>query len=1200
MPAADARGEAARVFISYSLQDGAQAAADLRERLLRENLSVWQDRIALQGDRDWWSQIEEALKSKPLQHLVLVVTPGALASKVVRDEIRLARQEGKTVSPVRGPGLGDFHSLPRWLGHVYDLDLPEHHTTLIRVLQGQSTQSRVAMMAPEPPGDFVARPAEFGALKQQLLDAKGDSVAITAALRGAGGYGKTTLAKALAYDPDVQDAYFDGILWVELGEKPDKLLSMISDLIEILSGARPGLENIIAAAARLGEALGKRRILLVIDDVWRAHDLRPFLQGGSNTTRLITTRNDRELPDQAVRRPVDKMRQGEALLLLSGGLPQDQVASLGAELAALAKRLGEWAQLLKIVNGVLRERVVKHRQPLRVAITSVNQRLTDKGLGDFDAKNEADRTKTIAHTIKVSLDELDRESQQRFGELGVFPEDVDVPLGVVARLWNETAGIDEYATEELLIELGALSLLQELELDRRTLRLHDNVRRFLREQAGDELSGHTQHLVRALRAGGDFAHDPDSRRYYYLYLPHHLHEAGDRDALHRLLLNPCWLQEKLAETGEPQSLVVDCEQYGTSNAHRLIGQTLRLTAGICVRDPEQLMPQLVCRLMGMNEASVDAFVAEARRSVRTPAILTSYPSLTPPGAERIRLEGHADFVSALCGLSDGRLVSGSWDFTIRVWDLKTGVECARLRGHRARVLALCPLHDGRLASGSDDKTIRLWDVKTGVENARLEGHSETVNALYVLPDGRLASGSDDHTIRLWDVATAMERAKLEGHTDAVLALCNMSGGRIASGSRDCTIRIWDAEAGIECGRLETHTDAIEALCELPGGKLAARSSDAIILWDIAATESVRLKDPAGAAVTLSLLQNGWLASGSWDQTICLWDANTASEVGRLGGHANQISALHAHRDGRLASGSWDTTIRIWDLGVVAAHEHLRAHGLATSALCVLPGEVVASGAWDNAICLWDARTGAEVARLDVPFGSVRALCALSDGRLASGFSDGTIRLWDSRNRIESARLKGHESSVQSLCRMPDGRLVSGSDDGTICVWDAGSSAQTRQFQAHKGAVYSLCALSTGLLASGGWDTTIRLWDLDAGTEIARLGGHAHAVMALCALPRGWLASGSHDGKIRLWDTEAAAEGVRLEHALSTVALCLLPDGRLASGSQDKIIRLWDIEGGKQTCHLELDAAVECLAVLPDGRLVAGDEMGRIHWLEIVD
>src|SRR6266481_4071173 len=111
----------ARTFISYSRKDGAEFATDLRERILREKLSVWQDIVALEGGRDWWSQIEDALKSKTLQHFVLVVTPAALASPVVRREIRLARQEGKTVCPVKGPGPGELGNLPRWLGQLYDL-----------------------------------------------------------------------------------------------------------------------------------------------------------------------------------------------------------------------------------------------------------------------------------------------------------------------------------------------------------------------------------------------------------------------------------------------------------------------------------------------------------------------------------------------------------------------------------------------------------------------------------------------------------------------------------------------------------------------------------------------------------------------------------------------------------------------------------------------------------------------------------------------------------------------------------------------------------------------------------------------------------------------------------------------------------------------------------------------------------------------
>jgi hypothetical protein len=99
--------KARRIFISYSRKDGAAFAAQLRRELEAKGFGIWQELVALEGGRDWPSQIEGALKSKSLQHLTLVVTQQALASPVVRREIRLARQEGKTFLPIKGPGLGD-------------------------------------------------------------------------------------------------------------------------------------------------------------------------------------------------------------------------------------------------------------------------------------------------------------------------------------------------------------------------------------------------------------------------------------------------------------------------------------------------------------------------------------------------------------------------------------------------------------------------------------------------------------------------------------------------------------------------------------------------------------------------------------------------------------------------------------------------------------------------------------------------------------------------------------------------------------------------------------------------------------------------------------------------------------------------------------------------------------------------------------
>jgi hypothetical protein len=415
--------EAGRTFISYSRKDGADFARDLRATLQKANLSVWQDLVALEGMQDWWSQIEEALRSRDLQHFILVVTPKALESAVGKQEIRLAGQEGKSVCPVKGPGIVGLSKLPRWLGHVYDLAIPQQKTALIAKLSREAEPRRVVMMAPELPVDFVPRPTEFDALKALLLDPEDESVAgITAALKGAGGYGKTTLAAALARDPDIQDAYFDGILWAELGEKPERLITTLSDLVTLLSGERPQLETINAAAAKLGETLSNRRILMVVDDVRRKEDLEPFLQGGRHCVRLVTTRIDSVLPPKALRQKLDAMRGSEALSLLSGGLPPDQTTRERASLMKLGSRLGEMPLLLKIVNGFLRNRV-SGREPLSVALAGANRRLDTKGPIAFDDRDETQRAHAVARAIGVSLDLLSELERERFGELGIFPED---------------------------------------------------------------------------------------------------------------------------------------------------------------------------------------------------------------------------------------------------------------------------------------------------------------------------------------------------------------------------------------------------------------------------------------------------------------------------------------------------------------------------------------------------------------------------------------------------------------------------------------------------------------------------------------------------------------------------------------------------------------------------------------------------------
>jgi ribosomal protein L39E len=280
-----------RIFISYARSDGEDFARQLRHRLTEEHkFAVWQDRTEMQVGEAWWQQIVAALSNEHIEYMVLVMTPAAMRSEMVRKEWRRARQEGVCVLPVIAkPGL-DFENLPLWMRavHFTDPGIDEQWTRFIGTLGSPCQQKRVPFMVEDLPEDFVARPNEFNELVGRLLNEKQDSaIAITAALRGAGGYGKTTLAKALCHNERIQEAFYDGILWVTLGEKPGDLTGRVGDLIEILSGERSGFEGSDAATSRLMELLADRHILIVIDDVWNIAHLKPFIQGGPKVLILI-------------------------------------------------------------------------------------------------------------------------------------------------------------------------------------------------------------------------------------------------------------------------------------------------------------------------------------------------------------------------------------------------------------------------------------------------------------------------------------------------------------------------------------------------------------------------------------------------------------------------------------------------------------------------------------------------------------------------------------------------------------------------------------------------------------------------------------------------------------------------------------------------------------------------------------------------
>ena len=675
-------GNQPRIFLSYARKDGETFARDLRQKLTDHGLSVWQDRTKMVGTKKWWAQIEEVLKT--VEYMVLVMTKGVLESDVVQREWQFARQEGRGVIPVFGSKDLDFVQMPRWMRaeHFVDTTHSEQWKRFLRTLEGPHQSIRVNYVEEKLPDNFVDRPKEFELLLKELVGPeRGEAVAITATLQGAGGFGKTTLACALCLHPMIKDTYFDGIHWITIGETPGDLTGRVLDLIERFSGQRPGFETIERAGDRLAELLANRTMLLVIDDVWDPTHLKPFLKGGSNCARLITTCNHEVIPPNTKSVIVDRMEIKEAVALLKNDLPEGHEE----QLTSLAKHLGHWPLLLNLIASVLRKEC-KRGESVSGAIAYIEEGLREEGLTAFDVNNVEGRNLVVEATINVSLRRLAVSSRERFEELSIFPEDTKIPIRVLEVYWEATGGLTSYQVNKTIWELFGFSLLLGLNRKEQYFQLHDVFRGYLRSKKKNDLRTLQNIFLDSWKGNKAWSTFPKTEPYIWHHLAWHLIEAGRREELENLLLDFSWLQAKL-ETTVPAALLKDFDHIQDNVVVEKVGGTVRLSAHILGQDTTQLPGQLVGRLKAVQQPEAQCFLEQVREKSNHPWLRPLQGSLIAPGGSLIRtLSGHRGGISAVAVTADGtRAISVSEDQTCKVWDL-----CTRGVVHRCDVSSDAP------------------------------------------------------------------------------------------------------------------------------------------------------------------------------------------------------------------------------------------------------------------------------------------------------------------------------------------------------------------------------------------------------------------------------------------------------------------------------------------------------------------------------
>ncbi|HVE58177.1 MAG TPA: caspase family protein [Pyrinomonadaceae bacterium] len=344
--------------------------------------------------------------------------------------------------------------------------------------------------------------------------------------------------------------------------------------------------------------------------------------------------------------------------------------------------------------------------------------------------------------------------------------------------------------------------------------------------------------------------------------------------------------------------------------------------------------------------------------------------------------------------------------------------------------------------------------------------------------------------------------------------------------------------------------------------------------------------------------NQWVASGSFDNTIKIWDFSTGRELRALTGHTGAVKTLACSKDGRLlASGSNDKTVRVWD---VESGNEIKSFtiqdGFVETIAFSGDGQKLAAGTSVNAVTIWNALSGQEISKLSEHTSAVTALAFSPDDRfLASGSNDTTIKIWDALNGRRIRNLKGHTDKVQSLEFSPNGELLaSGSADKSVRLWKTSNGRELSVFKEPAGKVLSLRFTADGKLRSVDSAHIIKIWDttnlrlINSETEGKSKNSINEAETAAFSFDGKYLATGSGDRTISLSDTETGEKLRTLENQTSGYYGVAFSADRhwLASASFDNTVKLWDLQTGQGLPPLTGHTGyVTCVVFHPDNQQV---------------
>jgi eukaryotic-like serine/threonine-protein kinase len=454
-------------------------------------------------------------------------------------------------------------------------------------------------------------------------------------------------------------------------------------------------------------------------------------------------------------------------------------------------------------------------------------------------------------------------------------------------------------------------------------------------------------------------------------------------------------------------------------------------------------------------------------------------------------------------LDGTRLVSGSFDGNVLLWDVKSGKRILTLNRNQSTSFpsTFSPIsafafgcNDRRLAVGYLDGSIEVWNPSSGDFQFSIKG-PETMHALAFNSDcSQFASAGND--IRIWDGAwnakSGREIAVLSSGislipTDSIAESANFlynsvafspEGDRLFAGTNN-HVKVWDTKSYQEIETLQGDISLVDLALSPDGSTIATASYEGVTIWDIKSgrkiSQTSNFRRLRSGTPSLDFSPDGTLiATMAEDKTAKIWDIRSGQEQMSFVGHEDFITSISFNRHGdRLATGSIDGTVRIWDVQSGKQISILRLEGRDFVWVHVdfsPDGRHIATaftGTYNpdaDPVQIWDVNSGTKLLSLKIPRSSIGteltsffnqksshhqsmgAVRFSPDGkRIAASFLDlHTIEIWDSSSGDHLATLRGYLPG--NFAFSPDGRRIVSTTSRTIAgvndffaIWDTFSS-----------------------------------------------------------------------------------------------------------------------------------------------------------------